>query len=203
VKGWMKRRQAPSYAAGGADPRRKALHRAALAAMLAGILVTGLILTAGGDDPVAPPPPVPRALPATQPATPSSTAPAFQAAAQADAPSPQPLPVAEVAPSPAQAPVVAQLGAQPAVAAVAPVLLPVQSTVVAQPAGHVVQLGVFGAQENAERLRDALQQGGFAARTETRVVLGPYNDRAQAEAAQAALRKAGQQGGIVVAPRQP
>lgn len=92
-----------------------------------------------------------------------------------------------------------QADSAPADAPVAPEPI----VLVSKPSGPVLQLGVFGAQDNAERLRDELARKGFPARVESRVVLGPFPDRAAAEAAQAELKRAGQGGGIVVPPRTP
>jgi cell division protein FtsN len=67
--------------------------------------------------------------------------------------------------------------------------------------GYFVQLGVFASLENAEALRARLEGLGIPARLESRVVVGPFPDQAAARAAQARLRDAGQEGGLIVPPR--
>jgi DedD protein len=67
--------------------------------------------------------------------------------------------------------------------------------------GYLVQLGVFGSQENAEALRARLASIGMPARLESRVVVGPFPDKAAARAAQARLREAGHSEGVIVPPR--
>lgn len=168
----------PDEAGDGARiPLRRALIAAALAVVLGGVLW----LSGAAESPPAPSPAVQQPAPA----------PALPAVAVSD------LPPTEVVTLQPDAPAPGEPTAQPAV----PTALP--QAIVEAPSGHVLQLGVFGAQANAERLRDELARGGFPARIESRVVLGPYPDRAAAEAAQAALKRAGQGGGIVVPPRTP
>lgn len=91
----------------------------------------------------------------------------------------------------------AELGAQPALAAAPPV------APVALADGYRVQLGVFGDPANAAALQAELAGRGLPAHVQSRVVLGPYARRAEAERAQAQLRRAGAESGVLVAPQRP
>lgn len=66
--------------------------------------------------------------------------------------------------------------------------------------GYMLQLGVFGAPENADRLQADLSAKGVPAYVESRVVLGPYKSAGEAEAARSKLGREGR-GALVVAPR--
>ncbi len=66
--------------------------------------------------------------------------------------------------------------------------------------GFVVQLGLFTSVENAQSLHARLKQQGIPAFLETRVVVGPFRDRAEANAAQRKLRAVGVSG--VIAQRE-
>lgn len=88
--------------------------------------------------------------------------------------------------------------------------MPTPAAVAAQPApvpapappdGYLVQLGVFGALENAEALRADLAARGLPVRVEGRVVVGPFADKAAAEAARVRLRRETGAVGFVVPPR--
>jgi cell division protein FtsN len=63
--------------------------------------------------------------------------------------------------------------------------------------GFVVQLGVFTTVENAQSLQNRLREQGIPVFLETRVVVGPFRDRAEAEAAQRKLEELGV-GGVIV-----
>lgn len=56
------------------------------------------------------------------------------------------------------------------------------------PRAFIVQLGVFTTPANAEVLRAKLARDGIEAHTETRVQLGPFKDKAEAEAVIAKLK---------------
>ncbi len=56
---------------------------------------------------------------------------------------------------------------------------------------YVIQAGVFTSSANARALRDRLEKAGIRAKVETRVQLGPYQDRSEAEHALARLRELG------------
>ncbi|MGD9870877.1 MAG: SPOR domain-containing protein [Thauera sp.] len=124
-------------------------------------------------------------------------------------------------------PVVGQLASAPAPAAPAPA--PTEDTPAAQPAsaaaaastaavvqgvllphealrvggaGYRIQLGVFGDAANALQLYEQLSADGYAAHIQSRVVVGPFADRASAEKARAALQRSGMPAGILVPPPQ-
>ncbi|MDC7714217.1 SPOR domain-containing protein [Vogesella sp. LYT5W] len=59
--------------------------------------------------------------------------------------------------------------------------------------GYQVQLGLFSSPDNAERLVSDLKKHGITARTETRVQLGPFRTRAEAEESMQRLRTLGYQ----------
>ncbi|WP_189352059.1 SPOR domain-containing protein [Vogesella fluminis] len=59
--------------------------------------------------------------------------------------------------------------------------------------GYQVQLGLFSSPDNAEKLVTDLKRHGITARTETRVQLGPFRTRAEAEEAMQRLRALGYQ----------
>lgn len=67
--------------------------------------------------------------------------------------------------------------------------------------GYLLQLGVFGAMDNAEGLRSDLAARGVPAHVEGRVVVGPFSSKAEAEAARDRLKREGLNVGIVVPPR--
>jgi DedD protein len=56
---------------------------------------------------------------------------------------------------------------------------------------YLVQAGVFTSTANAQALQQRLAKAGVRAKVETRVQLGPYKDRRDAEQALAKLRKLG------------
>jgi DedD protein len=58
-------------------------------------------------------------------------------------------------------------------------------------ASYVVQAGVFTSPANARTLQQRLAKAGIRAKVETRVQLGPYKDRREAEQALAKLKKLG------------
>lgn len=56
---------------------------------------------------------------------------------------------------------------------------------------YVVQLGIFSSPVNAQTLQKQLQRAGIPARLETRVQLGPFKDKRDAEKALARAKKMG------------
>jgi DedD protein len=113
--------------------------------------------------PTAKPLPPPQKPPRQQPAFPSS-----------------PLPTAEI-PATASMPL-------PGVATpIAPSFPPKQML----GKNYVVQLGVFNDTEAAKELIEKLNKAGIRAHLETRVQIGPFNSRKEAEKAQAEMRKLG------------
>ena len=79
------------------------------------------------------------------------------------------------------------------------VLLP-EAAVAASAPGHRVQLGVFGDAANAVTVYERALAAGYEARIQSRVVVGPFADKAAAERAQRKLREAGLGAGVIVAP---
>jgi cell division septation protein DedD len=57
--------------------------------------------------------------------------------------------------------------------------------------GYVVQLGVFASVEHAQSLQSKLKEQGIPTTLETRVIVGPFQDRAEADAAQKKLNALG------------
>jgi cell division septation protein DedD len=57
--------------------------------------------------------------------------------------------------------------------------------------GFVVQLGMFTSVEHAQALRAQLEAQGIPVFLETRVVVGPFRDRAEADAARKRLNALG------------
>lgn len=66
--------------------------------------------------------------------------------------------------------------------------------------GYRIQLGVFSDPQNAIGLAHELNARGLAAGIQSRVVLGPFADRDAAHKAQAALRAAGVEAGMLLPP---
>lgn len=56
---------------------------------------------------------------------------------------------------------------------------------------YVLQLGVFGNPDNAKQLVERLNREGIRAFSETRVQVGPFSTRAEAEQTRAALQRLG------------
>lgn len=135
--------------------------------------------------PPPPPPVVNQPLPEptrSTPATPTSVSAA-------------PEPAAPLAPTPA-----ATL-AKPAPARSLPAEQPVRPLPVkAEPAprAFLVQVGVFTDMDNARQLQAKLTEHGIPSHTETKLQLGPFNTKAEADAAQQKLKALGM--GAVVLP---
>ncbi|PWB46451.1 MAG: SPOR domain-containing protein [Nitrosomonadales bacterium] len=85
--------------------------------------------------------------------------------------------------------------AEPAAAeskpAVAPAAPPVKTTEPAASRGYVVQLGLFTNHENAVQLQKRLAEHGIKAYTETRLHVGPFQNKAEAEQALNKIRGMG------------
>ena len=93
--------------------------------------------------------------------------------------------------------------AVPAKAAVA--LPPASAKIAAKPApatgqAYLVQVGVFMSPANARALQQQLLKAGIPAHTETRVQLGPFQDRREAETALAKVKELGVDA-VLVTPR--
>jgi len=67
--------------------------------------------------------------------------------------------------------------------------------------GYLVQLGVFSAPGNAQALVDKVDALGIPAHIESRVVVGPFKDRAEADAARKQIAQSGLGKGMVVRGR--
>lgn len=67
--------------------------------------------------------------------------------------------------------------------------------------GYQVQLGLFSSLDNAQKLVSALRQQGVEVHTETRVHLGPFNSRVEADEAMQKLKSLGYNP-LLVAPGQ-
>lgn len=66
--------------------------------------------------------------------------------------------------------------------------------------GFIVQVGVFMSATNARTLQNKLADKGIPTHTETRVVVGPFKDRAEAEAVIRQLKELGANGVVVPPP---
>lgn len=167
----------------------------------------------------APPPPTVEAQPAvpvetrpdaradqrpSPPAAGHRLAPAHTPAAAAPAPS---KPIAEGTAEPSSLPPRPTQPAEPAPAkpvarlaeprAAAPVLPPAVSRLFS---GFVLQAGVFSSSQRAEELHARLTLSGVPSTLETRVQVGPFRTKQEAEAAQAKLKELGVET-ILIPPR--
>lgn len=151
----------------------------------------------------------PEPSPESRPAAPSPAAPAKTPSAPS--PAATPAPVRPLAPAPVRQPSPAraapEASAGPSVAPEPPVTAPakpaarVVETRSAPPAppsgvarlfaGFVLQAGVFTSAQRAEELHAKLTLSGVPSTLETRVQVGPFSTRKEAEAAQAKLRELG------------
>ena len=66
--------------------------------------------------------------------------------------------------------------------------------------GFIVQVGVFMSAANARALQNKLAEKGIPTHTETRVVVGPFKDRTEAEAVIRQLKDLGASGVVVPPP---
>lgn len=190
------------------SPRRLALARAAAAAAAAVIaVVLGLaaseerasaITPAAAPEPpaVAVPQAVPEAMPAAVAAAGSIAAPAAAMPPAQSAP-PQSAAALPAGPAaPADARLAAGPGGVPEPDRGAGVWLPRAAGTGGR--GYLVQLGVFTDPANALELYERAAAAGQPAHIQSRVVLGPFPDRAAAERARKAHQALG--AGVVVAP---
>lgn len=154
----------------------------------------------------SPPPPTTPPAAVTAPVTPPPPPPVVgklpvMSTAQAPLPPPSPArktaaPVVGAGPEPTQpAPKPAQAAA-PARQAATPATEPVKAAAAKE---FVVQLGVFSDMENAKQLQAKLAEHGIPSHTETRVQIGPFKTRAEADQAREKLKTLGLSG--VIAPR--
>lgn len=205
------------------DVRKKALVRLGVAGVVTAAALAGLWwLDQGSDKPATPPkpaespapivpaPPPEVAPPQTEPPpvpapgeTPATPAPP-PAPAPAEPPPPPKVSNEPKAPPPAQpapgrTPPPALPAAKPPAASTAPVPAPQPPATVPPGKGFVVQLGIFGNPDNAREMVDKLNKQGIRAHLETRVQLGPFLNRQEAEKAQAEMRKLGYNALVTIA----
>lgn len=68
---------------------------------------------------------------------------------------------------------------------------PAKTTEPVAPKGYVVQLGLFSNYENAIQLQKRLAEHGIKSYTETRLHVGPFQNKAEADQAMAKIRSMG------------
>ncbi len=68
---------------------------------------------------------------------------------------------------------------------------PTEKTALVTGQAYMIQVGVFTSPANAQALRKRLQRAGFGAHLETRVLLGPFKDKLDADKALARAKKLG------------
>lgn len=187
----------------GTDIRRKAAVRLGIAALVT-VLALGALwwLDRSGKEKPKPKPatpaPIVSAPSPTPPATPVEPAPpeAGREPPVEETPPPPPSP-AMTQPAPAKAAQPAATATRRPAAATTPPTSTRQPPEPARPAmapsngGFVVQLGVFSNPKNAQELVDRLAKLGIRAYTETRVHVGPFLNKAEADKAQAELKRLG------------
>jgi len=170
---------APANAAPAADPRRSTRRRLVVAVVLIGLAAAGLaIVEQFRERPaILPAPHEPSQALIAPPATAPATTPEAGTAnpqLQPAAPPPPPVVVNEPDRPPPPATTARATPAPPPDAA-----------------AYLVQAGVFASSANARSLQQRLAKAGIRAKVETRVQLGPYKDRREAEQALARLKKLG------------
>jgi DedD protein len=153
-----------------------------------------------------PPPPVADAVPAAPPASPSGvaeTTPRRASASAQPAPAARPAAAASVPAAPTSG--VAEETAPPEPVIANARVVPARPAEPAVPrlfSGFLLQAGVFSSVQRAEELHAKLTLSGVPSTLETRVQVGPFKTRKEAEAAQARLKELGVQTILVTpAPR--
>ena len=136
--------------------------------------------------PEAPPPPQVSAQPALKQATPSVSKRPDHAQ-----PSLTVVPSTKTAPPPKVEPIAKTTSPLPAKLAAEPVPATKPQPTTTSPKAFVVQLGVFSNPANAIQLQEKLSQHGIQSYTETRVHVGPFKDKIEAEKAMAKIRALG------------
>ncbi len=104
-----------------------------------------------------------------------------------DAPESLPQPI-KITPT-ESAPLKSALPPSKAVAPTSPTTTPTKP--VSEPLAYTVQVGLFSNHENAVQLQKRLAENGIKSYTETRLHVGPFKNKAEAEAAQVKLRELG------------
>ncbi|NCS66322.1 MAG: hypothetical protein AUJ86_00115 [Hydrogenophilaceae bacterium CG1_02_62_390] len=189
-----------------ADIRGKVFVRLGIAATVTALALAALWwLDRGGKPPAKP------ATPAAIVVAPPRTPPEITKPAEAPQPVPAPEiqasepPLPAVPPPPAVhlAPHQAAPQANRATAPAPQAIKPAVSTPVPTAADgrYAIQVGVFADPTHAQALVDRLTAQGIHAHLETRVQVGPYANRAEADKAQAVLKKLGITGLITPAAR--
>ncbi|WP_434633558.1 SPOR domain-containing protein [Chromobacterium sp. CV08] len=130
-----------------------------------------------------------RAAPAPAPA--KTHPPSHQAQTRTASPPPAPSPSGNTAPVVANATPAAAPTASAAPATTAPPPAPAKAEPAGSSVGYQVQLGLFSSIGNAQKLVRDLQKHGISAHTVTRVQLGPFKSRAEADEAMKKLRELG------------
>jgi cell division septation protein DedD len=97
----------------------------------------------------------------------------------------------------------APIATAPAPAPTGPPAAPenIQTAKIEAPIGHRMQVGAFTSIQNAEALQRKLAEAGVPTSTETRVLIGPFHDRAEADRSMEAVMQLGL--GAVVIPARP
>jgi len=165
-------------------------------------------------EPLPPPPPevaakpettVPAPVPATVAAPAGKPGPASRAdvPVAAKPPAQPPSPVSEGTSAPVSSlPTALAPVAKPTANVIAPPEAPVRPALQPVPArplasGYVVQAGVFSSTKAAEELHAKLTLNGIPSTLETRVQIGPFKNRAEAEAARQKLKALGIEGMMI------
>ncbi|MEK6209720.1 MAG: SPOR domain-containing protein [Pseudomonadota bacterium] len=191
----MNNKANPNNAPAGAPTPQKlkqsANRRLLAALLLIGVAIGGLaLLERWRQRPAIIPPPHEPSQALIAPPSPESPA----ESAQADHPVQPPPPPQVVNNEKLAAPAKPAAASPPASAKIA--VKPAPATGKA----YVVQVGVFMSPANAQALQQQLVKAGIPAHTETRVQLGPFQDRREAETALAKVKKLGVNA-VLVAPR--
>jgi DedD protein len=182
--------KAPEFDTTGA--RQRALTRAGVAVAVA---VVVLLIALWVENRIENPAPAPASAPTPAPAAIPDVAGAVVLPAPATSSLPlEALVATEPAPVPEQPAVVDEHAGEKPPQAAEPGHPPLAD-------GYLVQLGVFGAMDNAETLRKNVAMRDLPVHIESRVVVGPFSDKAEAEAIREQLRRDGVVEGIVVPPR--
>ncbi|HLA35709.1 MAG TPA: SPOR domain-containing protein, partial [Rhodocyclaceae bacterium] len=107
------------------------------------------------------------------------------------------------APPPAKAATIAPPSAAPPAAIFAPPTPIAAPRLTMQGEGRffALQMGVFSNMANAEDMRAKLELHGIPTTVETRIHVGPFKTRAEADAARVKLRELGLDGGLLITMR--
>ncbi|MDR1463401.1 MAG: SPOR domain-containing protein [Azoarcus sp.] len=195
--------------AAAADLRRKALLRAGFAITLATALLIATLWYEYGGEPAAlvvsrpaPPPEVSYPIYAIDAASGEAIVPVDEIIANAVENASIPPASEAAAPEQETAPQATAPESEPptagAVGAVAEPPLPSEPPPPSLQSGYFIQLGVFDSMDNAKSLLDNVLASGLPAHTQARVVVGPFRNKSEAEAARRRLKSIAE--GIVLPP---